>query len=184
MRSKELPTTRNILAALLATCTPAICIGAEDQERAFVDRSKCVVLAALDAISDTPMKTSQDQNRFLILDPLDHRQGYLQCVLYDWDKMIRCEAASGFYEHRPGEPRLHYVAGAQLAALARLGFSTDDSRGNYVREFAVKGPSDFSAIAEFALSAMFEAYPGPRLEIRVVAPYRREKDDRACAPIS
>ena len=68
-----------------------------------------------------------------------------------------CEASSGFYDTAPPEPRSHLPAGA-VAALGRLGFSTDDSAGNFQIWFDVPDPPDFDRIADFTLKTLHDAY--------------------------
>jgi hypothetical protein len=45
---------------------------------------------------------------------------------------LLCEASSGYYHNRSDQPRTFYLSPAAIAALGRLGFSTDDSAGNSV----------------------------------------------------
>lgn len=45
-----------------------------------------------------------------------------------------------------------------IAALARLGFSTDNSEGNFRIGFEVKEPPDFNAVADLILQALHDAF--------------------------
>ena len=178
-------------AALLLACCPgfgALAYGAGPRadEAAFLSRHRCRMVSTLEAIHATPAKTDQDQNRFLIVYRPEATGFYVQCVFFDWDANILCEASSGFFEGHPGQPREHYVFGQRLQALARLGFSLDDSQGNYVRRFPVAGSADFPAVADFILSALYEGYGlSADAGIGVEAPdANREAIESRCAPIS
>src|SRR5262249_49174338 len=97
---------------------------------------------------------------------------------------ILCEAASGFYYSKPGEPRTMRLSPEAVAALGQLGFSTDDSAGNFSIEFAVANPPDFNAIADFMLKALHDGY-GARAEtkLRFSAPFARRPTSK-CIPVS
>ena len=69
-----------------------------------------------------------------------------------------CEASSGFYETKPGAPRTAHLAPAKIAALGRLGFSTDDSRGNFSLDVAVSKEPDFDRTADLILRALYDGY--------------------------
>jgi hypothetical protein len=73
-----------------------------------------------------------------------------------------------------------------LAALARLGFATDDSEGNYRRMIDLAGSDDFTFIADLLLSALYQGY-GAGLDSRLIweAPLAPGKGTFArCAPLS
>ena len=69
-----------------------------------------------------------------------------------------CEAASGFYDNVASVPRSRHLPANAIAALGRLGFSTDDSAGNFQIWFDVTDPPDFNAIADFTLKALHDAF--------------------------
>jgi hypothetical protein len=53
----------------------------------------------------------------------------VQCLFLPDRPNILCEASSGFYQSKPGEPRASWrVPPDRLAELAKFGFSTDDFR--------------------------------------------------------
>ena len=73
-----------------------------------------------------------------------------------------------------------------VAALARLGFSTDDSEGNYQRLIPLDGSDDFAGVADVILTALYEAY-GARMDSKLEwqAPLAPGKGLFArCAPVS
>ncbi len=49
-----------------------------------------------------------------------------------------CEASSGYYYNKEGTPRTFFLPREAIAALGRLGFSTDDSQGNFRYEGAAR----------------------------------------------
>lgn len=98
-----------------------------------------------------------------------------------------CEIASGFYRAKQGEERVKLVSPQGLSALERLGFSTDDSEGNFQVFANTATTADFPAVAELMLTALYlgdEKRQLPRLKID--APQRPGgRTMRAqCAPVS
>jgi hypothetical protein len=161
-------------AVALFAANPAVAI---DDEQAFVLRYRCAIETTLRTIYAAPIVDGDESDRFFILDPLDHRHGYVQCALDDRDAAMLCEAASGYYDNDPGAPRAYYVTGDRLAELVKLGFSDDDSKGNYVKKYPILSAEDFGGTAELALRAMYRAFYGARgLEIRILSPYLDKAD--------
>jgi hypothetical protein len=128
---------------------------------AVVDRLECIY-----EVGDS----SDPQDRFLIIDFADRPQDYVQCVFDTWTKLL-CEASSGFFYT---EPRSYWLPAESVAALGRLGFSTDDSSGNFRIWLNLAHPPDLNAIADFLLKALHEGY-GARaeMELRFDAPLAR-----------
>jgi hypothetical protein len=124
---------------------------------AFVDAYRCAII---DIITRIHEQGDVEQNRFFILS-LEERPStnYLQCVFEDArETRMYCEAASGFYEHAPGERRDAFVSSPAREALGRLGFSTDDSKGNFGVEIDIAGAASYGAIADLALEALYLGY--------------------------
>jgi hypothetical protein len=71
---------------------------------------------------------------------------------------VHCHRNSGFYDDVEGVPRSRWLPASDIAALGRLGFSTDDSQGNFQIWFDVAEPPDFNAIADFTLKALHDGY--------------------------
>ena len=80
-----------------------------------------------------------------------------------------CEAASGFYLNAAEEPRTMYLPASAIAALGRLGFSTDNSQGNFRIDLDLTNPPDFNAIATLMLRALYDAY-GARAQTKLGLP--------------
>jgi hypothetical protein len=160
-----------------------------DDEQNFVDTYRCAVLERLDFI--VAQRHSDEQNRFLVLDlpekPLGFTQDYVQCAFDTDNTRMLCEAASGWWAKEG--PRTDFLPKTSVAALAGLGFSTDDSHGNFKRFVDTPDENGRIAAAELLLKALYRAY-GARLSNRltVTAPLSREKDaplkESKCALIS
>lgn len=75
-------------------------------------------------------------------------------------------------------------AAEAVAALGRLGFSTDDSQGNFAVKFDVGDAPDLNAIADFILKALHDGY-GARAgsNLRFNAPFARRATSK-CVPVS
>jgi hypothetical protein len=110
-----------------------------------------------------------------------HPENYAQCRFPAKRKLL-CEAASGFFVDAPGKPRTAYLPSGAIAALGRLGFSTDDSEGNFRLDIDVSEPPDFTAIAELMPRALHDAYgAGVETKLGFHAPYAR-RSTGGCVP--
>jgi hypothetical protein len=127
--------------------------------------------------------SSNPQNWFLIVYFAANSHNYVQCV-FDTRTRMLCEAASGFYDDVASKPRTRWLPADAVAALGRLGFSTDDSAGNFQIWFDVAAPPDFNRIADFILKALHDGY-GARADMKLqfnapLAPHATLK----CVPVS
>ena len=110
-----------LLAALLTPLPQALAASHADPAlETLREQHFCEILGYLTAIRSQPM-TPRD--RFLIVEVAE-RPGYVQCLFFDKDRKILCEAASGTYD----KTGTHYVSADKLAILARLGFSLDAAK--------------------------------------------------------
>jgi hypothetical protein len=148
----------------------------------FLQQYRCPVIDRLQRIYATG-DPEKFRDEYLIVDLPPRRENYVQCLFYRTDK-IMCEAASGFYLNAPEEPRTMYLPPSAIAALARLGFSTDDSQGNFRIDFDLANPPDFNAIATLILRALHDAY-GARAQTKLDfhAPYAEQVGSK-CTPVS
>jgi hypothetical protein len=116
-----------VAAALLALT--AACV--EEATTSFGDllaQYRCPVVDRLEQIYNGAPH-SHPQNLFLIVYFAARPHDYVQCV-FDPLTWMFCEAASGFSDNVASEPRTRHLPASAIAALGRLGFSTDDSAGN------------------------------------------------------
>jgi hypothetical protein len=143
---------------------------------------RCPVVDRLQQIY-AASESSDPQNWFLIIYFAARPQDYVQCV-FDTRTRMLCEASSGFYDNVASEPRTRRLPASAIAAVGRLGFSTDDSAGNFQIWFDVADPPDFNAIADFTLKALHDGYAAradDTLEFNApLAPHASSK----CVPVS
>ena len=172
-----------LLSAMLALSTVAAAQDVNSYQK-LLGRYLCPVVDRLERIHAMGDPTlHSDEYLIVAIDGRD--ETYVQCLFYLADKSekIMCEAASGFYLTKPGQPRTVHLAADAIAALARLGFSTDDSQGNFRIDLDAD-PPDFRAIGELILRALHDAY-GARAESKLllIAPYAPKVTPK-CVPIS
>jgi hypothetical protein len=170
-----------LLTAALLTPEMATAQNASALEE-FLLQYRCPVVDRLQRIYATG-DPEKFRDEYLIVDMPPQRENYVQCLFYRTDK-IMCEAASGFYLNAPEEPRTMYLPPSAIAALARLGFSTDDSQGNFRIDLDLANPPDFNAIATLILRTLHDAY-GARAQTKLDfhAPYAEHAGSK-CTPVS
>ncbi len=144
----------SVVALALATFV-GTASAAPDPLGEFLQKYRCAVADRLVRIYDAG-DPSSDHDRFLVVEEPD--RGYVQCLFHDHETRVLCEASSGFYETKPGETRTAFLRANKRAALARLGFSTDDSAGNFSQDIDLPKRPDFDAIADLILKALYEGY--------------------------
>ena len=151
--------------------------------RALLAEYRCPVVDRLDRIFDHP-KPTDFLDRFLAVTHVGHPHGYVQCIFIANRTRVLCEASSGYYYNKDGAPRTFFLPKDSIAALGRLGFSTDDSKGNFRFEAGIAAPPDLNAIADLILAALHDAY-GARAdtELRFNAPFAPGTASK-CVPIS
>ena len=137
--------------------------------RALIERYRCPIYDRLVRIHDAGDPAS-DRDRYIAISVPDGH--YVQCKFHDRVMWLYCEAASGFYEAAPGAPRTAHLPPAAIAGLARLGFSTDDSAGNFRLDREVGARPDYRALADLILTALHVGYDAQAsMELRIDAPF-------------
>jgi hypothetical protein len=171
--------------ALLAAACGAPIVATAHPTDTFHDllvQYRCPVVDRLEQIY-AATGSSDPQNWFLIVDFAARSNDYVQCV-FDTKTRMLCEAASGFYDDVATQPRTRWLSKDAVAALGSLGFSTNDSAGNFQIWFDVPDPPDFNRIADFILKALhdgFGARANDDLEFNApLAPHASSK----CVPVS
>jgi hypothetical protein len=158
-------------SAALAEISPTL--------RALLLEYHCQLVSRLERTYDFG---SLARDRFLTATAAEHQHGYVKCTFIFLGERMRCEAASGFYYEQTGGARTFRLAPAKVAALARLGFSTDDSRGDFRIEFDVADEPDFSAIAALILTALHDGYDArAQSTLQFNAPFAR-RPNLGCIP--
>lgn len=128
-----------------------------DELQALIEKRICDVVERLDLIRASPMRID-GKNRYLIVSPAYDPGKYVQCIFVDRDSRMRCEVASGFYLSKPGSPRQHLLSKDRIDAIARLGFSTDQSAGNLRREIATPSARAHTEAGTLIISALHAAF--------------------------
>lgn len=169
-----------VVAALVMPAAAAAEIASSYRD--LLAQYRCPVVDRLQQIY-AAFDSSDPQNWFLIVSFTERPQDYVQCV-FDTKTRMLCEASSGFYHNVATEPRTRWLPAGAVAALSRLGFSTDDSSGNFQIWFDVPEPPDFIRIADFILQALHDGY-GARSDTALdfnapLAPHVTGK----CVPVS
>ena len=168
-----------VITVMLGAPTIGATIQDADTYHDLLVRYGCAVADRLEQIYQAS-EPPPDQDAFLIIDFADRPGDYVQCA-FDTRTKVLCEASSGFFLT---EPRSYWMPAQSIAALGRLGFSTDDSAGNFRIWFDVADPPDFNAIADFMLKALHDGY-GARADRELgfdapLAPHTTSK----CIPVS
>ena len=158
----------------------------DDSLAAFLKAHECVVLETLHrirAVEETPRKP-KSKNRYIILVPEADASNFTQCIFFENDTKALCEAASGYYLTKPGEPRIVIHTPGSIAALAQLGFDTTVADGNFKLETGARTDPEVKSLATLMLSALYRGFgvrSGMRLQIK--APLATGHTSR-CHPLS
>lgn len=169
---------------ILVMTTAAESAPAPDNLASFLATYECTVG---EIVARVHASRKQDDRYFVLTDVPSRR--YVQCLLYDHDRKVLCEAASGWWDKKSSEPDFKPdIAPSRLQALAKLGFSLDASRGNFRRYFRFRYELDYEEIARVMLSALYSGY-GARVSTGVLgeAPYamhERLLPKNRCIPVS
>jgi hypothetical protein len=171
-----------VLAAALLAPGAAHAEYSAEAFRQLLIEYRCPVVDRLEQIYQH-FNSTHRQNWFLIVYFAARPHDYVQCV-FDTRIRMLCEAASGFYDNVATEPRARRLPASAIEALGRLGFSTDDSAGNFQAWLDVADPPDLNGIADFILKTLhvgFDARSIDTLEFNApVAPRATTK----CVPVS
>lgn len=171
----------SIVAIGIVALASSQCVAADDSFRSFQAAYRCDVMERLKLIYATgnPMRPL---NRYLAISvsPRD----YVQCIFHERNSRVHCEASSGFWTTKPGRERTTYQTPRTIAALARLGFDTDDSAGNFRIDRPADTPADFASLADLMLRALHDGY-GARSDTKLTfnAPFA-PNCPAVCVPIS
>lgn len=144
---------------------------------------RCEVVKRLEQIYITG-DPANDRDRFLAVTVPTHPHAYVQCIFHDHQTGLYCEASSGWWYGKKDEPRTFWQSPETIAALARIGFDTDDSQGNFNVDLPIADTPDFNAAADFILRALHDGY-GARgeMNLRFDAPFAPNAPS-TCVPVS
>jgi hypothetical protein len=151
--------------------------------RALLIEYRCPLVERLERIYEFGDHSSH-RDRFIAVTVPEHRHGYVQCMFVDHRSRVLCEAASGFYYDKADEPRTFRHPPEVIASLGKLGFSTDDSQGNFQLTQDIGPRPNFNSIADLILKSLHDAY-GVRAEtrLRFNAPFAK-RATTSCVPVS
>ncbi len=174
---------RLALVATLSLGATAAAAQQQDTLRALLIEYRCQVVDRLERIYEHGDRESA-RDRFIAVTVPEHRHGYVQCMFVERATHLYCEASSGFYFDKQGAPRTFFHPPETPAALAKLGFSTDDSKGNYSLGREIGARPDFNAMADLILQTLHDGY-GARTgttRLRFNAPFAR-RANTTCVPV-
>lgn len=118
--------SRRATGAVVALALLSTAAGAQENagRASFIAAHRCAIVERLAGIhaSGDP---SDSKDRFIAVTLGRPSQAYVQCLFFEQDTRMLCEASSGFYEKRPEEVGRPRVLPGAMAPLAALGFSTD-----------------------------------------------------------
>jgi hypothetical protein len=150
----------------------------------FVSTYRCTVTESLARIHASH---KQDDRYFVLENGLTHQ--YVQCLFFDHDRRMLCEAWSGWWDQKNSGPHFKSpLAPEKLAALAKLGFSMDVSHGNFKRRFLFRYDPDYGEVADLMLKTLYSGF-GTTLAtgVKGEGPYAMRKSvlpKNTCIPIS
>jgi hypothetical protein len=172
--------------AIAVIMSAAGSVAAKDDDLSdFVATYQCS-LAGLIAKIEAHHNKPNEKGRFIVLALPGPTASYVQCAFDSRNREGLCEASSGWWNN-PGEKP--HIGTVERAALARLGFSTDGSHGNFQQQmrFPPEGPEPY-ALATLMLSALHDVYGARKdMPIEVVAPFALRHGTlprQRCVPIS
>lgn len=142
---------------LLAVLLEGEASAAERARDAFIARHLCGARTLLARIHERGPPTTS-RNRFLVLAVRDQPQHYVQCIFFDADRKMLCEASSGAYRYVARDGLRLDQAAESVAALEALGFAIPGSGGNFAREVVLGTPPDLDAAARLMLAALHDGY--------------------------
>jgi hypothetical protein len=149
----------------------------------FLLTYRCAAIERLKIVAGTV----RPKDRYFIFSLKSDPHAYVQCLFLPDEPRVLCEAASGFYLSKPGEPRSPWrMQKDSLAELERLGFSIDDSNGNFQRIIDLPPRIDFAAIADLILSAIYHGYGarvGTPMDWNAPLVPRDDDSDAQCTPL-
>jgi hypothetical protein len=178
VRFNRVSTALAVGVALVLMISPPLA-HADADRASFVATYHCALMLHMAALEDPKVSRDSTENRFVILanEDASSEENYTQCIISPDNSEIYCEAASGFYLTAPGQPRTAHLSQSAKTSLARLGFSMDDSNGNFQWRRSTNGKPDLAALADFMLSVLHDVFAARRSSgMTVTSPLTRYKE--------
>ena len=181
---------RRLRNVVLVTCLGVVSFPAEAADegslQAFLKAHHCVVMETLlriRAVEEAPRRP-KSKNRYIILSLEADASNFAQCIFFENDTKAWCEAASGCYLTKPGEPRIVIHTPRTIQALAELGFDTTVAEGNFKLETDARTDQDIKSLVTLMLTALYQGF-GVRdgMRLKIDAPLAKGHTSR-CHPLS
>jgi hypothetical protein len=168
---------------------PATSVAASDAEQrlnGFLQLHKCPVYERLLYTHQNGNKEFPN-NRYVIFASRERTYAFVQCILFENDEKVLCEAASGFFSGGPGKPRTFRLSPRSLAAVQRFGFLGTGESGNHRQEFNLKDRGGLDGVADLIVRSLYIVYaPRKNEQMEYKAPISDALDPSPyrCTPIS
>lgn len=149
----------------------------------FLERYHCEVTARLQILYGR----NEPLNRYITIGVRGNSDKFVQCLFEDDNSGVLCEAASGFYSAKAGEPRRFSLDQAGRAKVKAFGFYDDDSTGNFSQIIGVNSAAKLPVLAHMMLSVLYDVYGAhAKSELWIRAPLAplTKNAKLACSPIS
>jgi hypothetical protein len=181
------------IAALLLACTA--CASGDsatakppDTLGELMDVHRCETIVRLEQVRSSKEAAGQPKkkDRYIVLSSARNQNHFVQCIFIDDDARMLCEASSGFYvRNRPETPK-PFLGTPARDALVSLGFSSDDSDGNFQHFVDMKPGNSLETVADLVLTALHNGYGVRRLtKLTFMAPLGPGGDavKHRCVPV-
>jgi len=175
---------RCVATVLLITfgATTANADATEDRIAALQAKFRCPIFEYLVALHDTSPKL---KDRYLVAEINTKERYFTQCIFYNKDRKMHCEAESPYYDRSVSS----YFTPERLAILKSLGYTTKPSKNNFHLERKVTGVESLYEIAGLyvdTLARVFDMqiyetlnYIAPRVPLK---PSGSPETQRFCQP--
>jgi hypothetical protein len=124
---------------------------------AFVSEMRCPISQRLALIHAAAPRPGPDdsKDRFLAISLQRRPSHYVQCIFFDGDRQMYCEAASGVFAKGSSQEVFFPLPAASLQALRDLRFSGDGSHANFQIEFPIDAATGLVAVADRMSRALY-----------------------------
>ena len=189
MALPEVEVMFRLAALLLSLCVNTVSARGEDpahaaSRSAFVLQHRCSVAERLTFLRSLPDR-KKGQRHLIIEAEFDMIGHFVQCLFNEAGDEMLCEAASGFYSAKSGQPRTWSLSHTNLDRVEAYGFDRDSSKGNHRQIVDLKSKS-LVDVSEMMLGALHDVY-AVRLStsLRITAPLVKKAGFAPrCAPTS
>jgi hypothetical protein len=163
MRNFGMALQRTVLSAVVSLIFVQQVLADPVDERvaALQEKLRCPIFELLLAVHRTPLKTKERYVVIAIKTP-DGEGAYTQCIFFNKDQRMHCEAASPFYN----QELKSFFTKERIALLKNLGYTTRPSKNNYHLEPKIAGLDSIYAVAGLyveTLGRVFDMQPSDNI---------------------